>query len=560
MTRSVKALSVEAIQARREDAADRFVDLQFTITEVVLTAGVVAADQSGAPVIASVGGRWDRIAARFVDEPAAREVTVPIHAGQRHVMAWLIFWLSRYLAADRAANAAEAWPEGENRPYSALWVSGRRAGKSWLAVLTSLLFAVARPRSLVWLCAPTEEKTEELRRVLGGDGSPDELIPPAWGRYRKDDLAFALANGSEIRMKSAHKSIKEGRADLVVLNEGQLMIEKRYQEARGAIVDSGGMVIVTANPPDDAKGEWIERMAFEIEAGDRPHTVMHRFDAKLNPFIDQTALESLAETMDEVTADREIGGVFRPIGDVVYHQFRFKRHAQRPAGPRWTEVTRDHTRALFGRAYDVVVSCDFDKLPHLAAVVWRVYRDSAHPGIAVAWVVAECIVPKSDENGLLDALEDLADPRDGSRLVTARTAIVIADSSGRHQDTARNPHNDSWDYFEARGYRVAYPHPHEKRNPRVSDRNKVVNAALRTTAGVTRLYLDPACRGAIEGLRKWEMKGGAPFMKSRYAHIAAAVGYGAYRLLFGDLKPHGGPAGYRGKSQSRATRALRRLT
>lgn len=558
MSKSVQALSVAALQERREDAADRLVDLQFTVSELVLGPdGQPAKDQSGARPIVTVGGQWDRHERRFTDAEATTEVCVGIHRGQRHVFEWLHAWLLAYLVT--------GWPPEEIRPYAAIWVSGRRAGKSWLGVLAALLFAAARPHSIVWLCAPTESKTEELRRLLGGDGSPDELLPSTWGRYKIDDRRFVLANGSQIIMKSGHKSIKEGRADLVVLNEGQLMVEKRYQEARGAIVDTGGLVIVTANPPDTIKGEWIERTAFEVEEGRQRHTVFHRFDAKLNPFIDQAALQSLAETMDDVTADREIGGIFRPIGNVVYHAFTFKRNAQRPTGPRWADVTREHTRALFGRSYDVVVGIDFDKLPHLAAAAIRVYADAEHPSIRVAWVVEECFVPESDEHGLIVALEALEDPRDpSSRLVTPAGAILIPDATGNNQDVKRTTHGDSWSYLVNAGYRCEYPHPDQLTNPRVTDRNKVVNAALHAKGkaggrGVTRLYLDPRCRRMIECLRKWEIKNGAPFMKSKYAHGCAATGYAVYRLLFDQLKPGAsGGAGYIGRPRSRAERALRR--
>ena len=98
-----------------------------------------------------------------------------------------------------------------------------------------------------------------------------------------------------------------------------------------------------------------------------------------------------------------------------------------------------------GKVTDQVVGCDFDEVPHLAGAVFEVYEKPVElasvldgnpelaeipAGVPLYWVVNEAIVELSDEDGLIDALEELG--------LKPSTTAIICDASGlTAQDTHR---------------------------------------------------------------------------------------------------------------------------
>src|SRR5262249_59262894 len=87
-----------------------------------------------------------------------------------------------------------------------------------------------------------------------------------------------------------------------------------------AIVDRGGLVIHTANPPKDARGEWVTELVEKAKTG-VDNARVFTFDPKLNPHVDRTVLASLRRKLDERTYRREIPGEFLANPDVVFYAF-----------------------------------------------------------------------------------------------------------------------------------------------------------------------------------------------------------------------------------------------
>lgn len=526
---SLMALSLARLEESRRESASRYVDMQLTWI----------CYESGERLL-TVGGVWDRREKRYTG-PAKSEVRVTIQPAQLEAASWLAAWFRRYSAWLADGRDPTAW-KGFERVWSALFHGGRRGGKSHLACVALATFAVMVPGSLSWAVSPTEEKTEELRAALS------KLLPRSWYRYVKDRLTFTLGNHARIVQQSGFKAdnLKAGGVGLALYNEGQQMTEAGFLQLRGATADAGSLVLVTANPPDKPIGRWLESFVEDVRAKRRKARTFF-FDWQKNPFIERASLDDMYYETDEKTFAREILGEFVPIGDVVFHAWS-DRHTIREVPAGFRDITPIFTKRTLGRAFTRIVGADFQRAPHMAGAVIKVFEKPTSldddpalvgipSGVPLYWIVAETIVELSDEDGLIDALEDLG--------MGARTTAVIADASGDWQDADRTRGKGSWDWFRARGWRFLFtPDAVSRRNPEIDERCKVGNALLKSKRYAyrdgklcevpgsvrRRLFSVPANDHVNRAMRLWERKNGFPHRRSEHAHACDAVTYPLWRF------------------------------
>jgi len=470
-----------------------------------------------------------------------------VHPGQEPAARWFIAWCAAWCAwrawktgkgprAERVVNE-----KNQETIRSVLFHGGRRGGKTDFAIRAAILFAVLFPKARVWIVSAAIPESEELEANL------NEMIPKAFLKGRPLGapwFRWRLRNGSTISIRTAHdpESLKRGRCDLAVLNEGQKMAKRAYVNVRGGTSDRGGLTIVAANPPDSASGQWIEEMSEEIEAGRRPSAAFY-FDARLNPEVDWSALEALKGELDDRTYRQEVLGEFVPRTDIVWHAFR-QANVQRagslildqdgrPAPAlvkgctlhELKNVTTSFLKSKFGREYDAAVCLDFQLKPFMAATVRQLYEAPWMPWTkdVLDYTTAEYAIEHGDENDLIDALE--AAGLDGKR------TLCIADASGEWQDAARTKGQGSFDMFRKRGWRFIYvPDRESKKNPNILDSCKVGNARLCSADGARHSFVDPECRQLIRAFKMWENRLGVPYRRSPYAHLSDAWRYFLWRL------------------------------
>lgn len=592
MSRAALARSVAVLLEDEQQSAERYVDLCFSL-RLYLPAGwdlIKPADSEdgrwraravglpvdmGAPSFAKaveacawarqqagsddevcrIGGRWDR-RAKCWSADARKARIVRVHRGQERAARWLAEWLRRKSTGD--------W-RGFWRVWSVLLVGGRRGGKSHLAVLAVCLFGVMTPGARVWAVSPTQEETDELEQAI------KEIIPRKWYRYRGGGagkpVMFRIAQGARIMLLSGHKpaSLKRGRTDLVLYNEGQNMSKRGFTQLRGAVADRGGLVLVAANPPDTEIGRWIEEF-YEKARAKKIKMELFEFSPKDNPLIEYEALADMADEEDELTFRREVLGEFTPIGDVVMHAWS-DAFTVRDVPIEFIDITADFTRQHLGRPFGYIVGMDFQKTPHMAAAVFKVFCDPAdEERTPLLWIVDEVVVEDADEDDLVDELEargrwtrtgPLLD--DGYRGWAAEGddprrpvhCCVIADASGDFQDGAHSRGKTSFATLRRRNWRWLYkPDANSERNPDVVERCKLTNARLKNANGKRRMFSCRANERVNHAMRYWERRNGIPYKRSVYGHIGDAVSYVPYRF-FARPKGKGGGAGKSGYSSVR---------
>lgn len=557
-----------------DDAVEQLVELSLGM--VVAT---VRRDATGRPQwcndeddreeeILRVGGRWDRVNRRWTETKVPEGAIIRITRGgaQERAARWLARWFMAHVTGQWPADMLRPDSKDSAKVVRAVWSvllsGGRRSGKSHLACAILAIYAVLYPGSVVWAVSPTQDETAELEKALRS------MLPAAWYKYRGAGSGkvstFTLLHGGQIMLLSGFKptGLRRGRVDLVLYNEGQNMSHAGYVQLRAAIADTGGLVLIAANPPNQPIGRWIEEHQ-EGVADKKIDGIHYEFNPEENPWIEMDALRSMAAEVDEFTYDRDILGLFRPIGDVVFHAWADK-GSKREVPPSFVDVTKEMTGRHLGRELEWVIGMDFQQTPHMAAAALKFFRDPEDPtGDILAWVLGEVIAVNANEDELVTALEcaDRWTPDgyiDGGGFRADECAVVI-DASGWFQDGAHTKGRTSDLALKARGWRWLYkPQKDSDKNPDLIERVKAGNARLKTKDGRRHMFVAARCPAVARALKYWENRSGIPNRRSDYAHICDAVTYPIYRF-FGRPKVPTVPPGYSPVNRFKRADQMRRI-
>ena len=457
-------------------------------------------------VILWAGGKWDRLDHCFVGE-ADDGVVVDLEESQIEFATWFADWLRDYR-------------EGRPRDVSLVLAGGeRRGGKSFDLQICTLAACIDVPRSIGWLVANTFREREEIDRLVL------DHLPRAWYRRRlAPEYRYDFINGATARVQSAidGDTLKQGRADFVFLNEGQKMAISALVNSLGGTIDKGGIALIAANPPRNARGEWVLELHDAIQEERVIGCKFFGFSAAGNTQIDQEArsrFKSIVSLLDPRAAEADADGEWRVIGDVAYPRFQRKVHLRRDRpGP---DITREVIYKRRGFKFDYLAGVDFQATPFHAGVFVKAF--GGHPeGLPIYGVVGE-VLREGVEDEFLDAVEE-------HELWKPENTIFVGDASGAWQDGAHKTKGRvSFDVFKSRRWRIEPPQKKKTdrgehaRNPAREDRRTLVNKLLATG----RLFVDAnACPELALALKKCEWRHGRP--QPPHSHVSDALGYCLY--------------------------------
>ena len=510
-----------AEQRRREAgrASDRYVDLDLSL-----------ATDAGEGLL-RVGGRWDRRAKRFLPGAPPRTRVLRAHHGQLEAGRWLAVWF-------RAHLSGVVLP-AESRVFSSMLGGGQRSGKTWLGVVAAIIYAVAVPRSIVWIVSPAEPDHEEVQDYLRS------MMPRSWySELGAPWYRFRLPNGSKIVLRTGHnpERLKKGDADFIVLNEAQRQKERAFAICRGRIAASGGLVVVCANPPEDEIGQWVGDFAVEAQEGLRQATFFH-LDPLENPHIDHVPLLAMAKEFDQRTFDTEVRGLF--LGERNAALYNWSRIDNEKVAPTTGNITREVLRALEGRDYDRVIGVDVQRFPFMAAATFEFFLNPlARSGKervdwSLMWCTSSLILRAAEEADLAAAWHEAGfDPE--------RT-LIVCDASGAWQFAERDPTKvrelreqvkgrGSFDVFRAAGFaHVVKPDRDSERNPDVIERFRAATSRICTKLpgpfGQRFLFSDPRNDEINKAIRRLPTRSGKPARFSTWSHGCDAFTYPVHRLF-----------------------------
>lgn len=530
--------AIDRIDRESEVGGGRLVDLAMAF---VLVDEPVNDNAPAESLLLSAGGRWDKRLSDF-DGDAETGVVVRLHPGQRKALEWFRSWLEAH--DDRRVHPPKftaAQLDDDNfeldvdpaHAYSALFAGGRRAGKTWIAIAAAVVYAVMYPKAIVWVVSPNDQKHDEIRRYLAN------TIAKPW-LERQTAFEYDFVNGSTIHLKSGHdpELLKDGKANLVILNEGQMMKHRAFVLCRGAIVDQSGLVIVCANPPVEAGDEvWVTDFAAEAAAGRRA-AVYIEFNPLLNPHIDRSALLAFRAELDERSFAIEVLGQFRgPKDAVAYNWIRLENEIAVPED--YVDVTEQFLAiAGEGAGIEHIVGLDVQRFPYIGGPWYKLY---VPPGVfptphnVIAWIVGETVLEGGDEVDFCNELEEAG--------LGTESTLIVCDGTAEYQHSRRRSTDSpppewkgrgSFSIIRSEGYKRIVPPDRKLRraNPPIVDRMRAFTSMICTGVGVRRLFADPLkAPKTCAAFRDWRTKHGAPSRTSEHAHLGDGASYPIIRLF-----------------------------
>lgn len=453
----------------------------------------------------------------------------------------------------------------------------RRGGKTFVMVACVLAAAIAVPvrrraakeiAFIGWLVVAGYPEQREIHEDIADVLRPREggVDTSSWCRRRPlPHNSYEFANGATVFIKSAHnaEALKQGRVDLIGLNELQKMDGDAVVHAAGNTIDAGGLVMGTANPPRKVRGAWLLDIREAWRAGrvtdpedGLPVVRWFDVDPKGNPHTNQAArrkFKLLAELASPKLAAADASGDWNQINDIVCPKWDVSLVLD-AVPPEWENCTGEVIRKMGLREYlrrpETYLNfggLDFNKSPHMAAVRWECFRDPARPGVVLFVAMAELTSNPESDRGHTEK-EFIGELYAGGW--RPDETLFIGDPSGQWQssehrkrggvkqghssfDLFRSPTVvelageevaiEAWDIFAPTTWKLKdskhYAHPRKIES--IDD----VNELMRTK----RLYVLSSCPHLIEAFTKCSTKTSGP--NSEHWHIFDASRYPIHRAI-----------------------------
>ncbi len=537
---------LRAVEAALE-GPDRYRDMRFDMAR---------ADDS---LILAAGGRYDKTFGRFLDPAEVGDAEGRIVIVQQESQYEFIEWYAEWLCAFR-----EGYPR---ETQLAMLAGDRRGGKSFALLEAVLAACVDVPITrngtplIAWLVAKTFRERFELEQWILN------RIPDNWYHHQAaPEHQFHFVHGPTLRLLSADDpdGLKQGRADIVGVNEPQKMAARALANIIMGVSDLGGLTILAANPPSgaDSRGEWLfdvkeaiddERVALaQGKPIDSLGVRYFQVDSKKNKAIDQIARRRagrLAALIDPSITAGDVEGSWKRPGDKACWEFDKHKHLHAvPQLGLLQNVTARVAKAagLHGGDWLAVAGGDFQDKPHIVSTIWQAFGD---PDAPIFWAIDELAGERRwTEEEYLDHFTDHFAERE--LVYTPKNLAWVLDASAFWQDASHTTGRTSAGIFKDKGWPSVFPpqqprsdKPDAKaRNPFVDDQLQVFNELLRSD----RLRIDPIrCPWLAECVREAVTKrdsGRRKIFQNKYAHALASALYAIWRLA-GRKKPtKAGPA------------------
>ncbi len=365
-------------------------------------------------------------------------------------------------------------------------VAGRRFGKTHLAIRCLCQYARI-PEREIWYVAPTYRQA----KMITWKKLRKKLVELKWAKkINETELSIQLKNGSTIALKGAdnYDSLRGIGLDYLVIDEfADIDPAAWYETLRPTLSDKGGHALFIGTPKgmnwahdlytqgDSYPDEWQSFQFTTLEGGNVP----------------PEEVEAARRTLDEKTFNQEYCATFETFSGRVFYAFDRKYNH--------LAYTADKP------AYELHIGLDFNVDP-MSAVI-GVKKDN------ILHIIDEIKIYGSNTDELVDEIK--------TRYPTQRI-ICYPDPAGAARKTSAGGRTDHT-ILRAAGFQVKAPHSHNL----VRDGVNAVNAKLRSSSGITTLYIDPRVKYLTECLEKHTYKAGTsqPSKNEGWDHMTDALRY-----------------------------------
>jgi len=365
-------------------------------------------------------------------------------------------------------------------------VTGRRFGKTHVAMRELARFASQKADSLVWYVAPSYR----MAKGIVWDQLKGKLKDLRWVEATNEaELTMRLKNGSKICLKGADSpdSLRGVGLDFIVLDEFQDITPETWTSVlRPTLSDKNGHALFLGTPR--GVGSWSHEMFNTAKQNsDWDSFTYTTLDGQNVP---QEEIEQAKRDMDQRTFEQEYLATFTTYSGVVYYNFSRDDSVQPVATPDTREI-----------------HCGIDFNVDPMSVCISVIENNR------IYFIDEICMRGSNTDEVCDEIK---------RRYPKSRIIMYPDPAGRQRKTSAGGRTDI-SILQNAGFGVQVRNSHTP----IRDRVNAVNSKLLNTAGERSLFVDPKCKQIIDSLEKMVYKPGTSVIEKdgELDHMADAVGY-----------------------------------
>ena len=364
-------------------------------------------------------------------------------------------------------------------------IAGRRFGKTHLSI-RCLCQAARLPDREVWYVAPTYKQAKmivfkKLRK---------KLMDLRWVRkINETSLSFELKNGSTISLKGAdnYDSLRGVGLDFLVLDEFADIDEEAWTETlRPTLADKMGSALFIGTP----KGMNWAKDLYDMGETYPEEWASFQFTTEQGGQVPLSEIEAARRSLDLRTFNQEFRATFETFSGRIFYAFDRKINVKPYTDP----IPRE-----------LHLGVDFNVDPMSATIAVKTGN--------ILHVIDEFKIFGSNTDELVEEVKTR---------YPGHAIIAYPDPAGAQRKSSAGGRTDHTILRNA-GFTVKAPHAHNA----VRDGINAVNAKLRSSSGVTTLYIDPRCKYVIECLEKQTYKEGTsiPDKDSGFDHMNDALRY-----------------------------------
>lgn len=351
-------------------------------------------------------------------------------------------------------------------------VSGRRFGKTRMAIEELLRAATAGKSRRVWYVAPTYRQAQQICWQM----LKDRLSEGRWiARKNESDLSIVLkGSGSTISLRGADNfdSLRGVGLHFLVMDEfADIKPEAWFEVLRATLSDTGGKALFTGTP----KGRnWAYDLFQRGGSEDYPEWASFSYTTIEGGNVPPEEVEAARRELDELTFKQEYEADFTNFEGRAYYPFAWDTHCA-------------SLRNLYNPRAPLAFCFDFNVEPGVACVCQEVTLPNGLEGTAV---IGEVYIPRNSNTPAVcrKLIQDWG--KHEGRIV------CYGDATGGSRGSAKVEGSD-WDLIKAEfrrspfAQRIAYDVPNS--NPPERARVNATNSRLKSESGDIRLMVDATC-------------------------------------------------------------------
>ena len=365
-------------------------------------------------------------------------------------------------------------------------ITGRRFGKTFIAIGELLNFACKKPKQKVWYVAPTYRQAKQICWAKLKEVAIDNDLV---SYINETDLTLRLHNNSEISLRGSDRSYDQLRGvglNFLVLDEfADIPSDAYYSVLRATLSDTKGNFFACGTPR--GYGNWAYDLY--MKGKEDKDWESWQFTTLQGEQVDSDEVEAAKADLDERTFRQEYEATFETYSGAIYYNFNREDNVK---------TVKDNNTTLH-------IGMDFNIDP-MSAAIFQIENN-------VINFIDEIIIYSSNTEELVKEIE---------ARYPERKIIVYPDPACRQRKTSAGGRTDLT-ILQNAGLTVRVKNAH----PQIRDRINAVNSRLKNTNEQRMLFINPKCKNIIRGLERHLYKEGTtqPDKDSGFDHMNDALGY-----------------------------------